>query len=114
MVPVMTVRILLKSWATPPVSWPIASIFWACRSWASAARFSETSRPMKKCRRTGSDQLPIQFSVTMCCPSLCGYRASKLRTCNPRRAARISCRVLSRSSGWMKSTALRPTISSGR
>ena len=32
MVPVMTVRMLLKSCATPPVSWPIASIFCTCRN----------------------------------------------------------------------------------
>ena len=47
----MTVSRLLKSWATPPVRRPIASIFWACtrasraRSisrWAS--RFSVMSR----------------------------------------------------------------------
>ena len=30
--PWITVRILLKSCATPPASWPIASIFWACRN----------------------------------------------------------------------------------
>ena len=32
-----TLSRLLKSWATPPVSWPIASIFWLWRS-ASSAR----------------------------------------------------------------------------
>ena len=62
MVPVMTVRILLKSCAMPPVSWPTASIFWAWRNCASAACFSVRSRPMKKWRLTGSDQVPIQFS----------------------------------------------------
>jgi hypothetical protein len=36
-VPVMTVRMLLKSWAMPPVSWPIACIFWNWRTWLSAA-----------------------------------------------------------------------------
>ncbi len=30
--PEIAVSKLLKSWATPPVSCPIASIFWACRS----------------------------------------------------------------------------------
>ena len=64
MVPVITVRMLLKSWATPPVSWPIASIFCTCRIWASAACFSVRSRPMKKWRLTGSDQVPLQFSET--------------------------------------------------
>jgi len=29
---VMAVRMLLKSWATPPASWPMTSIFWAWRS----------------------------------------------------------------------------------
>ena len=31
----MTARRLLKSWAIPPARRPTASIFWACRSWAS-------------------------------------------------------------------------------
>ena len=35
----MICNTLLKSWATPPVSWPIASIFWAwCRAdWLAAS-----------------------------------------------------------------------------
>ena len=43
--PLITVSRLLKSWATPPASRPIASIFWACCSCisrlarAAAARF---------------------------------------------------------------------------
>ncbi len=43
-------------------------------------------------------------------------RCSVSRSCacsGPRRAARISLRVLSRSSGWMNSTALCPTMSAG-
>ena len=40
MVPVITVRMLLKSCATPPVSWPMASIFCAWRTWASLASSS--------------------------------------------------------------------------
>ncbi len=39
--PMMTVRRLLKSWATPPVSCPTASIFW---DWNSASRASSSSR----------------------------------------------------------------------
>ena len=39
----MTCRMLLKSCAMPPVSWPIASIFWPCRSAASSRSFSVTS-----------------------------------------------------------------------
>ena len=34
--PAITIRRLLKSWATPPVSWPSASIFCACASRALA------------------------------------------------------------------------------
>jgi hypothetical protein len=34
--PITAVRRLLKSWATPPVSWPTASIFWLCRRASSA------------------------------------------------------------------------------
>ncbi len=42
--PMMTVSRLLKSCATPPVSWPTASIFCAWRSCASASRSAVTSR----------------------------------------------------------------------
>src|SRR5882762_9736050 len=35
--PRMTVRRLLKSWAMPPASWPIASILLTCRAARSAA-----------------------------------------------------------------------------
>ena len=34
--PTATVSVLLKSWARPLASRPIASIFWAWSSWASA------------------------------------------------------------------------------
>ena len=44
MVPVMTVSMLLKSCAMPPVSWPTASIFWDCRLRSSAAIVSVRSR----------------------------------------------------------------------
>ena len=40
----MTASRLLKSWATPPVSWPTASMRWTCRSFSSMARRSVTSR----------------------------------------------------------------------
>ena len=43
-VPVMTVRMLLKSCAMPPVSWPTASIFSACLIRSSAAILSVRSR----------------------------------------------------------------------
>ena len=39
----MTIRILLKSCATPPVSWPTASIFCDWRSISSVASLSVTS-----------------------------------------------------------------------
>ena len=39
----MMVSRLLKSWAIPPVSWPIASIFWDWRSCSSRARRSVMS-----------------------------------------------------------------------
>ncbi len=38
----ITVRRLLKSWATPPASCPTASIFWTCRSCSSRKRFSRS------------------------------------------------------------------------
>ena len=38
---------LLKSWAMPPASRPIASIFWAWRSCASSRRRSVTSRKLQ-------------------------------------------------------------------
>ena len=62
--PMMTVRMLLKSCATPPVSWPTASIFCAWRSWLSSMMRSLMSRPMKKYCRSGSDQIPVQASGT--------------------------------------------------
>ena len=39
----MGVRMLLKSWAMPPASVPMASIFWACRSWDSSLAFSSSA-----------------------------------------------------------------------
>ena len=39
----MTERTLLKSCAMPAANWPTASIFWACRNWASSPRRSVTS-----------------------------------------------------------------------
>ena len=59
--PMMTVRMLLKSCATPPVSWPTASIFCAWRSWLSSATRSVMSRPMKKYCPSGSDQIPVHL-----------------------------------------------------
>ncbi len=44
MLPRITVSRLLKSCATPPVSWPTASIFWAWASWRSAFIFSVLTR----------------------------------------------------------------------
>ena len=40
----MMPRMLLKSWARPPVRWPMASSFWACTSCCSAKSVSEMSR----------------------------------------------------------------------
>ena len=62
--PMMTVRMLLKSCATPPVSWPTASIFCDWRSWPSSMMRSLMSRPVKKYCRSGSDQIPVQASGT--------------------------------------------------
>ncbi len=47
----------MKSWAMPPASWPTASIFWACRSWALS--FSFSSSP---CLRT---MIPASVSATV-------------------------------------------------
>jgi hypothetical protein len=66
----MAVSMLLKSWAMPPVSCPIASIFCAWRSWLSSCTRSVMSRPMKKCCWSGSDHTPVQASGTVW-PSLC-------------------------------------------
>ncbi len=41
--PRITMRELLKSWATPPANTPRLSSFWASRSWASVASRSDTS-----------------------------------------------------------------------
>ena len=44
--PMTTVSMLLKSWARPPVSWPMASIFWA---WARAAWVRRCSVTSMEC-----------------------------------------------------------------
>ena len=41
--PMMTPSMLLKSWAMPPVNWPTASIFWACRAPPRHASLSAVS-----------------------------------------------------------------------
>ena len=41
--PMMTLSMLLKSWATPPASWPITSIFWDWRSCSSSRLVSVRS-----------------------------------------------------------------------
>ena len=68
--PMMTVSRLLKSWATPPASWPTASIFWACRNCSSSRRRSVTSdcTPTKCVSRpagsfTGETDRPFQKAV---------------------------------------------------
>ncbi len=45
----MAVSRLLKSWATPPASWPTASSFWAWRSWPSRSR-----RPLSSEKNTAT------------------------------------------------------------
>jgi len=45
--PMITPSILLKSWAIPPASVPMASIFWDCLSWFSNFAFKVTSRLME-------------------------------------------------------------------
>ncbi len=50
--PMMMVRRLLKSWAMPPVSWPTASIFCACRNVSSASRRSFNSCSSSRVRST--------------------------------------------------------------
>ena len=45
MAPVMPWSMLLKSCAMPPVSWPMASIFWLWRRRCSDSRRAVTSRP---------------------------------------------------------------------
>ncbi len=76
--PRMTVRRLLKSWATPPASRPTASIFCDCRSCASAwcsaslafARspncsiLSSTSAAMLSSLLSGSRMLRLKNSIT--------------------------------------------------
>ncbi len=80
-------------------------------SWAS--RLSVMSRPMKKCRCTGSDQVAIHDSITTR-PSLWMNRVSEFLARRPRRSARIRALAASRSAASMNSPALWPTISSGR
>ncbi len=55
--PLMAASRLLKSWASPPVSWPTASIFCACRS-ASCARSSASA-----CSRSSVMSRPLQYTM---------------------------------------------------
>ena len=50
--PMMVVSRLLKSWATPPARVPMASIFWAWRSWVSNLLRSVMSRETASSRST--------------------------------------------------------------
>ena len=69
--PEMTVRRLLKSWATPPVSWPMASIFCAWRSSCSILTRAVRSR-MKpvKMEAPPSFTSPTASSMGKIVPSL--------------------------------------------
>ena len=40
----MTASMLLKSWAMPPASRPVASIRWECSNWAWSCSFSSAAR----------------------------------------------------------------------
>jgi hypothetical protein len=85
-VPVMTVRMLLKSWAKPPVSWPTASIFSDCRMRSSAAILSERSRA----KPLNSTPVRVRIAVTL--SSARNSLPSRRRTRISRRRPRIcSC-----------------------
>ena len=85
----MTVRILLKSCAMPPVSWPTASIFSACRIRSSAAILSVRSRmkPLntKPSRRLQRGDAQFDLDLLAVAPqrleSRGGGRGSRLRRC---------------------------------
>ena len=47
----ITLSMLLKSWATPPASLPIASIFWDCSNWAWVDCSSSRLRRRSSSRR---------------------------------------------------------------
>ena len=64
----MTVSRLLKSWAMPPVSWPTASIFCACRSWASTVRRAASDSRSRRAAAL-SASAPSASSSTAAAPS---------------------------------------------
>ena len=51
----MTVSRLLKSWATPPATWPTASMRWARTSWSSSCRRTVRSAAITTTPSTDSD-----------------------------------------------------------
>ena len=58
----MTVSRLLKSCATPPVSWPIASIFCA---WSRAARGASLQRLLRASRRSVTSRVILAKPISV-------------------------------------------------
>ena len=71
--PMMLMRMLLKSCATPPASRPIASSFCDCRSCSSSARRSVMSRmnPVMHGAAVGADARDRQFDRELACRRRC-------------------------------------------
>ena len=96
--PMMTVRMLLKSWAMPPVNWPIASIFWAWR---------ELLLQLDALGHVAADEEVLLLGLRPHAdpgerhdlPVLAHVAAVEIAHGAARRASRISLRVFSRSSG---------------
>ena len=78
--PMITARRLLKSWAIPPARRPTASIFCACRSWASRRLRSEVSSRMA--------------SVPIVVPAASRSRASEKRHSTQRPSPRQDLRLV--------------------
>ena len=70
LLPRMTARRLLKSWAMPPVSWPTTSIFWDWWSWSSSVLRSVMSctTPVVRTKRPASSSSGSAISRITCSP----------------------------------------------
>ncbi len=96
----MMVRMLLKSWAMPPVNWPTASIFWLWRNAASACRRAVVSTASETTAvtwpsgsRSGrNEKSKLRVPVGSCSSSAC-------RDGNPAAASVIASRTRSAAPG---------------
>ena len=92
----------MKSWATPLVSWPTASIFWACRSMSSARTRSWLSRSSAASALSRSSTSPRSSSFTRC--SCAGEGRAIARGSNGHKATAVTTETIAVASFTSAST----------